>query len=74
MTSWERDYLNDNELFTQVENSLQDFAADMSYVVMWNQEDDNPSNVRNIVPADVGAGDHGDVGFSIWCISVCFSL
>jgi hypothetical protein len=47
MSSWERDYLNDKELFIQVENSLLDFAAD---VVMWNLEDDDPSNVRNFVP------------------------
>jgi hypothetical protein len=47
MSSWERDNLIDKELFIQVENSLLDFAADLSicdkHVVMWNLEDDDPS-------------------------------
>ena len=55
MSSWEKAYQNDNELFSQVNNSLLDFAGGMStrdkHVIMWNLEDDDPRDVRNFVPA-----------------------
>ena len=54
MSSWEMNYANDKEVFAVVENTLLGFAALMSirekHVVMWNLEDDDPSDVRNFIP------------------------
>jgi hypothetical protein len=48
-------YVNDKDVFMEVEITLIDFASHMSigqkHVVMWNLEDKDPSNVRNFVPA-----------------------
>ena len=48
-------YANNKEVLTEVKSTLLDFAGLMSirekHVVMWNLEDEDPSDVRNLVPA-----------------------
>ena len=55
MSSWEMNCADNKEVFAEVENTLIDFIALMSihekHVVMWNLEEDDPSDVRNFVPA-----------------------
>ena len=50
MSSWEMNYANDKEVFTDMESTLLDFVALMSirekHVVVWNLEDEDPSDVE----------------------------